>query len=38
MQNTRIGTSRVTANPWTNKVKVRGEGMLNEIMNKYLGD
>ena len=24
------------ANPWTNKTKIRGEGMLNGIMDKYL--
>ena len=24
------------ANPWTNKTKIRGEGMLNSIMDKYL--
>lgn len=25
-------------NPWTNKVKIRGEGLLNSIMNKYMND
>ena len=25
-------------NPWTNKVKIREEGLLNSIMNKYMND
>lgn len=38
MENNRIATSRIATNPWTNKAKTRGEGLLNSIMNKYLND
>lgn len=31
-------TNTNNVNPWTNKVKIRGEGLLNSIMNKYLND
>lgn len=27
-----------TINPWTNKPKIRGEGMLNDIINKHLNN
>lgn len=28
----------ININPWTNKIKIRGEGLLNSIMDKYLND
>jgi hypothetical protein len=38
MENARTTNSRIAVNPWNNKVKSRGEGLLNGIMNKYFSD
>jgi hypothetical protein len=38
MENVRAGSSRIAVNPWNNKAKSRGDGLLNEIMNKYISD